>query len=106
MPDKRIINEEVLEKLVNAPSPTGYEEPAQEIVREEMKDVTDKVTTDVMGNVIAVLNPEGKPKIMICGHVDEVGMQVKYINKKGFSILCLRLRNLATAVLFLASTNN
>ena len=84
MTDKRIINEEVLEKLVNAPSPTGYEQPAQQIVRDELKDVAEKIETDVMGNVIATLNSEGKTKIMLAGHVDEVGMQVKYINKKGF----------------------
>ena len=82
--DKRIINEDVLVKLVNAPSPTGYEQPAQQIVRDELKDVADTIKTDVMGNVIATLNPEGQTKIMLAGHIDEVGMQVKYITKKGF----------------------
>ena len=80
----RIINEEFLEKLVNAPSPTGFEQPAQSVYREYLKGVTNKITTDVMGNVDAVLNLEGDPRIVLMGHVDEVGLQVKYIDEKGF----------------------
>ncbi len=80
----RIINEEFLEKLVNAPSPTGFEQPAQSVYREYLKDIADKMETDVMGNVDAVLNLEGDPRIVLMGHVDEVGLQVKYIDEKGF----------------------
>jgi len=70
----RIINEEFLEKLVNAPSPTGFEQPAQSVYREYLKDIADKMETDVMGNVDAVLNFEGDPRIVLMGHVDEVGL--------------------------------
>jgi len=80
----RIINEKFLEKLVNAPSPTGFEQPAQNIYREYLKGIAEKITTDVMGNVDAVLNLEGDPRIVLMGHVDEVGLQVKYIDEKGF----------------------
>ena len=80
----RTINEEFLEKLVNAPSPTGFEQPAQSVYREYLKDIADKISTDVMGNVDAVLNLEGDPRIVLMGHVDEVGLQVKYIDEKGF----------------------
>ncbi len=80
----RIINEQFLEKLVNAPSPTGFEQPAQNVYREYLKGVAEKITTDVMGNVDAILNIEGDPRIVLMGHVDEVGLQVKYIDEKGF----------------------
>ncbi|QEE15070.1 M42 family metallopeptidase [Promethearchaeum syntrophicum] len=80
----RIINEKFLEKLVNAPSPTGFEQPAQSVYREYLNDIADKIKTDVMGNVDAVLNLEGNPRIALMAHVDEVGLQVKYIDEKGF----------------------
>jgi putative aminopeptidase FrvX len=80
----RMINVNFLEKLVNVPTPTGWEQPGQAIIREYLTGIADKITTDIMGNVIAELNPNGNPKIMLAGHVDEVGMQVRYITEKGF----------------------
>ena len=50
-----------LQELVNAPSPSGFEQPAQRVVREYASQFAGAVRTDVMGNVIAALNPEGKP---------------------------------------------
>ena len=81
---KRIIDEKFLERLANAPSPTGFEQAAQSVFREYLKNIIDKMETDVMGNVDAVLNPEGDPRIVLMGHIDEVGLQVKYIDEKGF----------------------
>ena len=49
-----------LEALMNAPSPSGVEEPAQSIVYDRMKKYCDRVDTDVHGNVIGVLNPDAK----------------------------------------------
>lgn len=80
----RALDEQFLARLVNAPSPTGSEERAQRIYREYMKDIADEISTDILGNVNAVLNPTGTPKIMLAGHVDEVGLQVRYITEKGF----------------------
>ncbi|MBK5276986.1 MAG: M42 family metallopeptidase [Desulfuromonadales bacterium] len=75
-----------LEKLLDAPSPSGYEQPAQRVFREYVTPHCDEVTTDVMGNVIARVAGKGKdlPKIMIVGHTDEIGLQIKYIDDKGF----------------------
>lgn len=75
-----------LEKLLDAPSPSGYEQPAQRIFREYVAPFADEVTTDVMGNVFARISGKGKdlPRVMIVGHIDEIGLQVKYIDDKGF----------------------
>ncbi|MCK5343562.1 MAG: hypothetical protein KAR20_09160, partial [Candidatus Heimdallarchaeota archaeon] len=81
---QRGINEEFLERFVNAPSPSGYEVPAQSIFASYIQDFVDDLRTDVLGNVIGVINPLGSPKIMLAGHVDEVGLQVRYITEKGF----------------------
>lgn len=73
-----------LEELVNAPSPSGFEQPAQRVVRRYASEFADEVTTDVMGNVIATLNPGGSPRIMLAGHCDEIGFMVRYITDEGF----------------------
>jgi len=73
-----------LKELVKAPSPSGFEEPVQEVVRREMKKFADEVKTDVHGNVIGIKNPQGKPRLMLAAHCDEIGFMVKYIDEKGF----------------------
>lgn len=73
-----------LKDLVEAPSPSGFEEPVQRVVRKEMGRFADEVKTDVHGNVIGIKNPKGKPRLMLAGHCDEVGFMVKYIDEKGF----------------------
>jgi len=75
-----------LEKLLDAPSPSGYEQPAQRVFRNYVAPFCDEVTTDVMGNVFARIAGKGKdlPRVMIVGHTDEIGLQVKYIDDKGY----------------------
>lgn len=81
---ERKLDEKFLENFLNAPSVSGYEQPAQRIFREFIKPYVQEMKTDVMGNVIGVKNPNGNPKIMLAGHCDEVGGIVKYISKEGF----------------------
>jgi len=73
-----------LEKLIDAPSPSGYESAAAKVYRDYVKPYCDNVTTDVMGSVVAVKNPGGNPKIMLAGHIDEIGLIIHYIDDKGF----------------------
>jgi len=70
--------------LVMAPSPSGFEQPAQEVYRNFVKEFTDEVTTDVHGNVIAFRKGTGKLRFMVSGHADEIGLMVKYIDDNGF----------------------
>jgi putative aminopeptidase FrvX len=75
-----------LEQLLDAPSPSGYEQPAQRVFREYVAPYCDEVTTDVMGNVFARVAGKGRdlPKVMVVGHTDEIGLQIKYIDDHGF----------------------
>lgn len=75
-----------LEKLLDAPSPSGYEQPAQRVFRSYVEPYCDELSTDVMGNVYGLIKGKGKnlPKVMIVGHTDEIGLQIKYIDDKGF----------------------
>jgi len=74
-----------LEQLLSAPSPSGYEQPAQRLFREYITPYS-QVSSDVLGNVYGFIPGQGKdrPKVMLVGHSDEIGLQVKYIDDKGF----------------------
>lgn len=70
--------------LVMAPSPSGFEQPAQEVYRNYVKDVADEVKTDVHGNVIAFKKGTGDLRMMVVGHADEIGLMIHYIDDNGF----------------------
>lgn len=75
---------EFLRNILEAPSPSGYEQPVQRLVRERMADHADEITTDVSGNVTVSLNPDGAPSVMLAGHSDQIGLMVNYIDDNGF----------------------
>jgi endoglucanase len=75
---------EFLKELLQTPSPSGYEQPVQNLVRSWAGRYADEVRTDRHGNVIAVRNPSGRPRIMLAGHCDQLGLMVQYIDDKGF----------------------
>jgi putative aminopeptidase FrvX len=75
---------EFLRRLVASPSPSGFEQPVQAVIRAEIGQYSDEVRTDVHGNVIATLNPNGNPRVMLTAHCDELGFLIRYIDEEGF----------------------
>ena len=75
---------EFLVQLLENPSPSGYESPVQEVVRQYVSGFADEVTTDLHGNLIACVNPQGSPRVMLAGHCDQIGMIVTQIDAEGF----------------------
>jgi endoglucanase len=73
---------EFLKAIVNVPSPSGFEEHAAAVYR-AYTGFADKVVTDVHGNVAAILNPDAPMKIMLAGHMDEIGFLIHYISEEG-----------------------
>lgn len=69
--------------LCNEPSPSGYEERAAELYRSRLRPFADEIRTDVHGNVAAILNPQAPMKIMLAGHLDEIGFVIHYIGDDG-----------------------
>ena len=72
-----------LKQLLTSPSPSGFEAPAQKVWCDYARKIADQVRTDSYGNAIAVLNPKGSPKIMLDGHIDEIGLMIKHIDDGG-----------------------
>lgn len=73
-----------LERLLEAPGPSGFEARAARVWRDEATTFADNVRVDVNGNSFAALNPEGTPRVMMAGHVDEIGLQITHIDDEGY----------------------
>lgn len=77
------MNQDFLQELLNAVSVSGYEEPVQDIVEKEMQGQADQMIRDAMENLVCVLNPESKTKIMLSAHADEIGLMISNITDEG-----------------------
>jgi endoglucanase len=73
-----------LERVLSTPSPSGFEDKVQNVIRDEMAPLADEATRDVHGNQWFVLNPEAELRVMLCGHVDEIGLMVHFVDDDGF----------------------
>jgi endoglucanase len=73
-----------LEDILTRPSPSGYEQPVARRIAAYMKKHADKVEHDVHGNTWGILNAKGRPRVMLAGHCDEIGLMVTYIDDKGY----------------------
>lgn len=75
---------EFLRKCVDTISPSGFEEEMSRIWRAEADKFADRTWADVNGNAYAVVNEGGSPRVMLAGHMDEIGLMITYIDDKGF----------------------
>jgi endoglucanase len=71
-------------EVLETPSPSGYEQPVQDIVRRYVADFADDVRTDLHGNVIASCNTKAPMRVMFAGHCDQIGLIVSHINENGY----------------------
>lgn len=76
-----------LKQILATPSPSGYEGPVQDLVRRYVTPFAQQVSTDLHGNVIAVLNPQSPFRVMLAGHCDQIGLIVQHIDTDGFLYL-------------------
>jgi len=70
--------------LLHTPSPSGYEQPVQRLVRDYLAGIADAVTTDSHGNVIGKKAGAGTTRMLLAGHCDQIGLIVQYIDSDGF----------------------
>ena len=75
---------EFFQSILETPSPSGYEQPVQTLVREYAGKFADEVRTDLHGNVIACCNPGAPLRVMLAGHADQIGLLVTHIDENGF----------------------
>lgn len=75
----------MLKDLTDANAISGDEKEARDVMENYIAPYADKVYTDNLGSLIAKkTGDENGPKIMVAGHLDEVGFMVTRIDKNGF----------------------
>lgn len=86
------MNVDFFKKLCVTPSPSGYENLASSLFVKECTEILYKnrideeywsISTDAIGNAIVKVG-NGDKRIMLLGHIDEIGLQVQYIDDDGF----------------------
>lgn len=71
-------------RLLALPGPSGFEAEPARAWRHEADTFADRVWGDVAGNSFAALNPDARPRVMLAGHIDEIGLMVNHIDDEGF----------------------
>lgn len=77
-----------LKRLLDAPGPSGFEAAPAAVWRDEAATFADEVSHDVLGNSHARVKPQGDaanaPKVLLAGHIDEIGFIITHIDPEGF----------------------
>ncbi|WP_144547881.1 M42 family metallopeptidase [Bacillus sp. X1(2014)] len=75
----------MFKELTDAKGIPGNEREVREVMKKYIEPFADELTTDGLGSLIAKkVGKEGGPKIMVAGHLDEVGFMITQIDDKGF----------------------
>ena len=77
------MNKNFLYTLLDSMSVSGHEIPLQKKVIAEMKPHCHEIRTDYTGTVISILNPEAPFKVLLTGHIDEIGLIITQIQGDG-----------------------
>ncbi|UCC63286.1 MAG: M42 family peptidase, partial [Anaerolineae bacterium] len=82
---------ETIKKLVEAFGPSGYEGTVRDLIRQTVEEEglasgrDDEVRVDALGNLIVLKKGTGGGrKVMLAGHMDEIGVVVTHVDEKGF----------------------
>jgi endoglucanase len=84
----------LIQKLTQTPGPSGYEQEIRKVIREEISPLSKSIQVDALGSLIVRMG-EKKPgglRVMVAAHMDEIGVIVSHVEKKGF----VRFSNLGT----------
>jgi putative aminopeptidase FrvX len=76
----------LLEKLLNTPGASGSEQHVQRVVFDALRECADDVCPDIHGNLIACVNRDKEPKVLLSVHSDQIGFMLKFITDDGFLI--------------------
>ena len=76
--------EALLKEITEAPGVPGYEGEVRAVIRRHLEGIT-TIEQDKMGSIICKkVGLADSPRVMLAGHMDEIGFMVKLITKEGF----------------------
>ncbi|MCK4572864.1 MAG: peptidase M28, partial [candidate division Zixibacteria bacterium] len=75
----------LLQEITEANGVSGYEEEVRKIMTRELSESADKIEYDKLGSILGTKKgTSDDPRVMLIGHMDEIGFMVKEITKEGF----------------------
>jgi len=75
----------LLKEITEANGVSGYEDDIRKIMARELKGKVDEIKTDKMGSIMGVKKgSSATPRVMVVGHMDEIGFMVKEITSDGY----------------------
>ena len=74
-----------IKEVTELPAISGHEAPVRDYLRKQITPHVDEVVTDGLGSIFGVRHSEAAhaPRIMVAGHMDEVGFMVSEIKADG-----------------------
>lgn len=78
------MNDLVLKDLCLADGLSGYEKEVTRVMKKYMEPCVDEIRYDNLGSIVGYKKGKEPFKVLLTGHVDEIGMVVKEIDEKGF----------------------
>jgi endoglucanase len=77
---------QLIQKLTETFSPSGYEDSVREVILAEIKPLVDDIRVDALGNIIARKGEKTAKglRVMVAAHMDEIGLIATHIDENGF----------------------
>lgn len=73
-----------LKNLTQLPGIAGRESAVREYLQKLLAPAADEVRTDVLGNLICFKKGTSNKNLLLCAHMDEVGLMVQFVDEHGF----------------------
>src|SRR2546421_2761946 len=75
---------QMLKELTDAPGVSGFEEPVRRVMRRYLEPLGE-ILTDNLGSIASrKVGQANGPKIVLAGHMDEIGFMVTRVTDEGF----------------------
>lgn len=74
----------ILKTLTQLPGISGREEAVRSYLKQQLSPLADEVQVDTLGNLILTKKGTSSKKLLLCAHMDEVGLMVNHIDEGGF----------------------
>lgn len=73
-----------LKKLTQLDGVAGRETVVREEITRQLSALTSAIHTDALGNLVALVPGNSQKTVLLCAHMDEVGLMINYISPEGF----------------------
>ena len=73
------MDKKILFEMLETPSVSGNEFSLQRKIKSHMENYADEIMTDLVGNLVSVINPESEVKVLLAAHADEIGLMITRI---------------------------